>query len=284
MAMVLAACGSTDPAPWASEAEVFLSELASAYQESDTYAVLDFYAPAAEVSVWRGDNQGGGPISDLLRWNSGDLFQELDQIYLGQTDAVTLIGWPNAGELGAVVSAVDNGLITSETILGLAASLGRSLRASPEVLAAYEELQARYAEAWSDGSTERLAALYAAGAVVRDQLTGVEATGPDGIAKLASSATWSAVAASGAGAPEGAELLFLGPAPYLQDPQQAVAVFAVEDGSGCTEQVAVHWILDDRLIAQERAGIEARFEEVTTTTVLTIRAPGEWLFQVLHEL
>ena len=250
----LAACGSPDGSPkateWGSEAEQFFGELSVAYAASDFYGVLDFYTASAEVALWRGDNKGGGPVPDLLRWNSGDLAQDLQALHLGATGTVTLVHWPTAGELGAIASTMDEGLIERETVFGLAASLGRSLRASPTVISTYEGLYAAYTEAWTGGPADGLARLYAPDAAVRDGLAGIEAVGRDAITELASPGSWVAVTAadvSGEDAPADSLPVFLGPSGYLTDPEQAVGVYRVSNEVDCVVQVAVHWILEDGL-------------------------------------
>lgn len=279
MTVALAACGSpnepAEPPAWGSEAVQFFGELSQAYAASDFYGVLDFYSASAEVALWRGDNKGGGPISDLLRWNSGDLAQELLALHLGKSATVTLVRWPNADELGAIASTIEEGLIAGETVFGLAASLGRSLRASPTVISTYEGLYAAYTEAWTSGQSSHLARLYAPEATVRDELSGIEAVGLNAITELAPPGNWMAVTAAevtGEQAPAGALPLYLGPSGFLTDPQQAVGVFRVADENDCVRQLAVHWVLENGLIMSEH-----RYQEVESFRTCTgDELPAGW--------
>lgn len=263
LAVTLAACGSpgsSEEAPWGGEAVRFFDELSRAYTENDFYAVLDFYATYAEVEKWRGDNKGGGPVSDLLAWNSGDLGLVVQALHLGSREAVALVHWPNAMELGAVVATIDNGLIAKETVFDLAAAQGRSQRATPGVISAYETLYGAYAAAWSSGTSDRLAGLYSADATLRDEVSGITATGLDAITGLPSPGRWVAVTAvdiAGDTAPAAAPPVYLGPAAYGHDPQQALGVYRVENASGCVLQMAIRWLLDDGLIVDEH-----RYQEV----------------------
>jgi ketosteroid isomerase-like protein len=264
LAVLLAACGSGDsaaePTPWGSEAEAFFDELSRAYTENDLYGVLDFYAPSAHVEKWRGDNKGGGPVSDLLVWNSGDLALVVQALHLGATEAVALVRWPSAMELGAVVGIIEDGLIAHETVFDLAASQGRSQRASPEVISAYESLYADYAAAWTSGTSDSLADLYSPEATVRDELSGIEATGLEAISGLPLPGRWVAVTATdvaGDTAPAEAPPVYLGPAAYGQDPQRAVGIYGVADGDGCERQIAVRWLLAEGLIVEEH-----RYQEI----------------------
>lgn len=254
--LTVAACSSADEPsePWGSEAERYFAALSAAYLDNDFYGILDFYMASADVEKWRGAVRGGLPIQDLLRWNSGDLSQELEAVYLGGTGALTLVLWPRVADQGAVVSSVERGRIAHETVFELAASLGRSLRASPDVIATYEGLYDAYAEAWSGADAEHRARLYAPGASIEDALSGVAVSGRDAVVALDSPGGWEPVrntAHSGRdGSAEGPSV-YLGPRDYAQDPQRAVGVYEVMDADGCARRVAVHWVLDDGLIVTE---------------------------------
>lgn len=52
------------------------------------------------------------------------------------------------------MSTVERGLISGETVFDFSGTLERSLRASPDVIATYEDLYASYAEAWSGGDSK----------------------------------------------------------------------------------------------------------------------------------
>jgi hypothetical protein len=72
-----------EPAEWGVEAVEYFARLADAYNDNDTYGILDFYAPDAEVEKWRGDNRGSSLVPDLIRWNSADLGVDVESVYLG---------------------------------------------------------------------------------------------------------------------------------------------------------------------------------------------------------
>lgn len=262
--VALNACAPSDEAaestPWGSEPARYFEGLALAYTDGDFYGVLDFYAASAEVEKWRGAVEGGGRVSDLLRWNSGDLAHDLEALHLGGEGALTLVLRPRSGDQEAIASTVDVGLIARETVFDLAASLRRSLRASPDVIATYEGLYEAFAEAWSSESADLRSRLYATDAAVHDALSAVDATGREAIVGFASSDTWRTIANT---AHSGSEVsaegpsVYLGPRDYAQDPQRAVGVYEVTDSAGCTRQVAVHWILEAGLIVEEH-----RYSEV----------------------
>lgn len=261
--LALAACVSSDgageSAPWGSQPARYFDELSAAYTDSDFYGVLDFYAPSAEVEKWRGAEEGGGRVTDVLRSNSGDLAHELEAVHLGGDGALTLVLRPRSGDQEAIVTTIEHGLIAREIVFDLAAALERSLRTSPDVISTYEGLYEAFAEAWSSERPDHRARLYAADASVHDALTGVEASGREGIVGL-SSPRWSAIvntAHSGGEASAEGPSVYLGPRDYAQDPQRAVGVYEVTDSEGCTRQVAVHWILEAGLIVDEH-----RYSEV----------------------
>jgi len=62
-------------------------------------------------------------VAELLRWNSGDLDQEILGVYLSSQGALTMVSWDATNEMGAVVSTIHGGLIEAETVFDLA---GRS--------------------------------------------------------------------------------------------------------------------------------------------------------------
>jgi hypothetical protein len=257
--LALAGCASSaeaeGSAPWGSEAIRYFDELSVAYTDNDFYGVLDFYAVVAEVEKWRGDLRGGAYVSDLLRWNSGDLGYEPEGgLYLGDEGALSLVLWPRSGDQGAVVSTMANGLIAKDVVFDLAASLDRGFRAAPEVISTYEGLYQSFGEAWSDEDTDRLTQIYAPGASVHDGLLRIDAVSRDAIVELNSQGRWQTTRnmtrSEGGGTAEGASV-YLGPRDYLQDPQRAVGVYEVADSSGCTRRVAVQWTLDAGLVVEE---------------------------------
>jgi hypothetical protein len=275
--LALAACVSSDgadeSAPWGSEPARYFDELSVAYTDSDFYGVLDFYAPSAEVEKWRGAVEGGARVSDLLRTNSGDLGHELEALHLGGDGALTLVLRPRSGDQEAIVSTIDQGLIAREVVFDLAASLGRSLRASPDVISTYEGLYEAFAEAWSSESADHRARLYAADASLHDGLSRVEVSGGEAIVGLSTPGSWSTVVnpAGGEASAEGPSV-YLGPRDYAQDPQRAVGVYEVTDSAGCTRQVAVYWILEAELIVEEH-----RYSEVESFRRCAVgRLPVGW--------
>lgn len=255
----LTGCVSSDEAaesaPWGAEATAYFDELSQAYRDNDFYGVLDFYAASADVEKWRGAVRGGLPVADLLRWNSGDLSQELESVYIGGDEALTLVLWPRSGDQAAIVSAIEEGRIARETVFELTASLGRSLRASPEVISTYEGLYSAFAKAWSSGGADYRARIYGPEPSVHDALSGVEVSGRDAILGLRSPGNWSTLANtdhSGTEASAEGPSVYLGPRDYAQDPQRAVGVYEVADARGCTRRVAVLWILASGLIVEEQ--------------------------------
>ena len=256
--VALTACVSSDEAAdsasWGSEATAYFDELSQSYHDNDFYGVLDFYAASAEVEKWRGAVRGGLPVSDLLRWNSGDLSQELESVHFGGEEALTLVLWPRSGDQGAIVSAIEDGRIARETVFELTASLDRSLRASPDLISAYEGLYGAFAKAWSSDGTDYRARIYGPEASVHDALSGIEVSGRDAILGMRSSGNWSTLAntdhSGGEASAEGPSV-YLGPRDYAQDPQRAVGVYEVADAGDCKRQVAVLWILADGLIVEE---------------------------------
>jgi hypothetical protein len=261
MVLILAvtSCASRDAAAeapsWGSEPTRYFEELATTYSDNDLYGILDFYTPSAEVEIWRGDMEGGAPVTNLLRSNSGDLGQELEAVYLGGHGALTLVLRQRSGDQEAIVHTINDGLIAHEIVFDLAASLARSVRASPDVIATYEGLYQAYAEAWSSETAEHRARLYARDAMMYDAFSGLETSGRESIVGSATADTWSTVvntAISDAEVSAEGLSVYLGPRGYLQDPERAVGVYAVTNPEGCTRHVAVEWLLDAGLIVEER--------------------------------
>jgi hypothetical protein len=258
-----------DP-PWGAEASSFFEALTVEHSANDFYGVLDFYTPSAFIEKWRGDLRGGAPVAELLRWNSGDLDQEVLEIYLNPQGAMTLVSWATTAEWSAVVSTVEGGLINGETVFDFSGTLERSLRASPDVIATYESLYTSYAEAWSSGESEDLARLYAPSAGLTDDLTGLDIEGSESIAALGSTGV-AAVTASDIGIPDERPAVFLGPVEYGQDPGRAVGVFDFTDQSGCVHRVGVVWHLEAGLITSED-----RYHDVGTFPECFTSHPEGW--------
>jgi hypothetical protein len=150
--------------------------------------------------------------------------------------------------------------IARETVFELTASLDRSLRASPDVVSTYEGLYEAYAMAWSIEDADYRARLYTPEASVHDALAGESASGRSAVVAMPSAGRWSPILntahTGGEGSAEGLSV-YLGPRDYAQDPQRAVGVYEVADAAGCSQLVAVHWILDAGLIVEEH-----RYREV----------------------
>lgn len=264
LAIVAIACGPTealqDPLPWGEEAASYFDELAVAYVANDYYGVLDFYTSDAYQERWRGAVRGGALVRDLLVWNSGDLGHEVIGTHLSPEGALNLIEWESAGGLSVVVSTIENGVITGETVYDHGAWLDAGLRSSPDVVSGYEALYRRYAEAWTDSRADDLRSIYSDEAVLRETLGGDAGRGVDSLIESGSSLervdgielseTVNTVGLSGPG-------IFLGPADYGIDPGRAVAIYNVTDGSDCSRQMAVVWQVSDGQIIDE-----TRYEEV----------------------
>lgn len=256
LSMVAASCTTPDGASsesWGADAERYFRALSGAYEDNDVYGILDFYEPAAIVEKWRGAVRGGLPVADLLRWNSGDLGQQFESLYLGHRTALTQVTWPRSGDRGMIASTMEQGRIAGETVFELSASLRRSHRASPDVLAVYDGLAGAYAMAWSTRDGDDLARLYTHDAIVRDTISGVEVQGRGDIVSLPTN-RWSdvdVVTGPAEDAADPSQLVYLGPRDYAVDPQQAIAVFEVTDGADCRRRVAVHWLLDGERIRRE---------------------------------
>jgi hypothetical protein len=255
----VAGCSSAEPeaepAEWGVEAVQYFAGLADAYNDNDTYGILDFYTPVAEIEKRRGDNRSSSLVPDLIKWNSADLGVDVVSVHLGAEAALTLVQWPNPGDLGAVVSAMDGGRIAHETAFDLGGSLERSLRALPATIATYEGLYDAFAVAWSTNDRSSIVGLYAPGARVDDVLGfGVQVPFEE-IADSTTVLRWDPVAASevfGDSVSIDAPAVFLGPTEYGSDPQRAVGIYRVTDAHGCEYQVGVRWILEDRVIVDEQ--------------------------------
>jgi hypothetical protein len=262
--------GAQNDAPWGTEAVSFFEELTVEHSDNDFYGVLDFYTPSAYIEKWRGDIQGGAQVAEFLRWNSGDLDQEILGVYLSSQGALTMVSWDATNEMGAVVSTIQGGLIEGETVFDLAGPLTRSLRASPGVVATYEGLYTTYATAWSGGDVDKLRSLYASWAVINDPLNGLVIDGIDSV--TASGAPGKGVSPySGWDTSEAFSTVFLGPVAYGQDPGRAVGVFDVTDASGCVHRMATVWVLEGGLIISED-----RYHDVATYPDCHSPTPEGW--------
>ncbi len=243
---------SNSAAAWGSEAIVYVDRLAEVYRENDFYGILDFYTAAAEIEKWRGDNRGGWPVPDLIKWNSADLGFDVVGVHLGVDGALTIVRWLSSDDVGVVISDFNDGRIDHEVAFDLGDSLERSLRATPETIRTYEGLYRAYADAWSGHDGAAAARLYAPGAVIRD----IGRAGPgviveDGIAS--SRDAWEIITASDLfeDQSEAVPALFLGPSEYGGDPGRAVGVYLVTNAEGCQYQTGVGWILEDGVIVDE---------------------------------
>ena len=256
---VLAGCSSTERAAesdeWGADAVAYFDQLSGAYDENDVYGILDFYTPVADIEKWRGDNRGGWPIPDLIKWNSADLGVDVASVHLGNEAAVTLVRWPSSGDLGAIVSDLDGGRIDHEVHFDLGSSLEQSLRALPATISTYEALYAAFAEAWSTSDRSSIASLYSPGAHV-DDVVELGAPAPfEAIVDETAGLRWEpteALAVFGDTAPIGAPAVFLGPTESGSDPLRAVGIYRVTDAEGCEYQVAVRWSLENSVIADEQ--------------------------------
>ncbi len=280
VSLAVVACGPDEGAaasdPWGSEAVDYFDGLAAAYTENDFYGVLDYYASDAFVEKWRGDLRGGALVRDLLRFNSGDLDQQILALHLGSDGAITLTRWPATDELSAVFSQIESGLITGEAVYDLGGSLRRGQRVSPDVLAVYERLYMDYARIWTDGDEASLARLYEPDATIHDPLFGVKAFGLPALLAASAGTTQVEVASAarvGRDTSEDDLAVYLGPAEYGQDSQRAVGVFHVTDEEGCVRQVAVAWQVNDGRIIEEH-----RYQEVETFSLCSETVPptGWW--------
>jgi len=274
--LFLVACTSPDTEdaaePWGSEAVRFYDALATAYAGNDFYGVLDFYETTAEIEKWRGAVRGGLPVSDLVRWNSADLGHEVLAVHLGLEGATTIIRWDSIGDVTAVEGSIDRGLISSVVEYDQAATKARSLRALPEIVAAYEARYAAYADAWTAGRIDEISLLYAPDATVYDLEAGmisgrnaVVAAGTPGVRVEISK-----VAAGDNDSGGGLEV-HLGPGDFADDPGRSLGVFSVTDEDGCTYRVAVSWAFVDGKIAEER-----RYHEIESFRACSADPPEGW--------
>jgi hypothetical protein len=255
----LAGCSSGQrevaSAEWGAEAVVYFDRLADAYKSNDVYGILDFYTPVANIEKWRGDNRGGWPIPDLVKWNSGDLGVDVVSVHLGDAAALTLVRWPSSSDLGAVVSEIDGGRIDREVHFDLGSSLEQSLRALPATIGTYEDLYAAYAVAWTADDQASIAGLYEPGAHVQD-VVGVGAPVPfEEVVDDTTGLRWDPIQASdvfGDTVAMDGPAVFLGPIEYGSDPQRAVGIYLVTDADECEYQVAVRWNLEDGHIVDEQ--------------------------------
>jgi hypothetical protein len=270
--ILVTACGgeADEEGPWGSEATSFFEALTVEHSVNDFYGVLDFYTPSAFIEKWRGDLRGGAPVAELLRWNSGDLDQEVLEVHLNSQGAITVVSWASTDEWSAVASTLEGGLINGETVFDFSGTLEQSLRASPDVIATYESLYTSYAAAWSSGDSEGIERLYAPSAALNDDLTGLNVEGSGPIAALGSMGV-AAVTAPDIGISDERNAVFLGPVEYGEDPGRAVGVFDVTDASACVHRVAVLWHLEAGLITSED-----RYHDVGTFPGCFTTGPDGW--------
>lgn len=271
---VVVACSASNTAQdnqaWGAEATLFFEALTVEHSANDFYGVLDFYTPSAFIEKWRGDLRGGAPVAELLRWNSGDLDQEVLEVHLNSQGAITVVSWASTDEWSAVASTLEGGLINGETVFDFSGTLEQSLRASPDVIATYESLYTSYAAAWSSGESEDIARLYTSSAGLTDDLAGLDIEGSGSIAALGPTGV-STVTASDIGIPDERPAVFLGPVEYGEDPGRAVGVFDFTDQSGCVHRVGVVWHLEAGLIASED-----RYHDVGTFPGCFTTGPDGW--------
>jgi hypothetical protein len=277
---IVAGCSSSEPeaepAEWGVEAVEYFARLADAYKDNDIYGILDFYTPVAEIEMRRADNRGSSLVRDLIKWNSADLGVDVVSVYLGDEGALTLVQWPNPGELGAVVTVFDGGRIDHETAFDLGSSLERSLRALPATVTTYESLYDAFAVAWSTGDRSSIVGLYAPGARVDDELGFGVRIPFEEIADSTTVLRWDPVAAAevfGDSASIDVPAVFLGPTEYGNDPQRAVGIYRVTNAHGCEDQVAVRWILENGVIVNEQRFHETESYRACATPDL---AHGWW--------
>ena len=273
-----AACGSTDRDAWGSEAIRYFDGVSAALTADDTYGVLDFYALDARIESRTGDFQDRSvPVSEYLASHRADLKQNLIDVHLGATGAVTLVEWPGAGRLGAVLTEVSGNSITSEIQFVDVDSLSRSLLASPDVVERYVGLYRTFLARWSSGSGDA-ARLYASDATVRDALTGHVTSGVADIEQLfvgAPATPFEPVAMADlidtAGGPVAGLALFLDPVSFGRDPGRAIGVVTI-GAEDCPVQMAVVWDVRDGQIQAE-----TRYPEIVSLrTCTTSDVPDGW--------
>ena len=249
----LSACTPSEPVAaaegveWGAEAAQYFEELSRAYRDHDDYRVLDFHTPVAEVERWWRALRGGGRVSDVLRWNSGDLSQDLEALYLSGDEALALITFASEAERAAVVMEIQEDLIAHETVFDLAESLQTGARRDQMILDAYEQLYTEYLSMWSSPDSEQADGLYAPGVLIGDSLFGIE-TSPESMhGPNQSPGGFAAIATH----PEGI-VIYLGPGDYGDDPQRAIGAYEVTDEGGCPHLMAVLWQLDGGVIVGEQ--------------------------------
>ncbi len=255
--MVLVSCvanPSAENKTWGSDAVAYFDVLAQAYSDDDYYSVLDFYDVESSVEIWRGDNRGGMLVRNFLEWNSGDLGITIQGTYLGRDMAVTVVEWESSGALSAIHRDIAGGLITHEVIYDQGVWLEESLRSHSGLVARYEELYERYAEAWNGNDMAVIADLYEPGVTVTDPMFGEEIRGLEpleatrGWSSNLASLELSSVTITGSRA---APAVFQGPSEFGVDPERAVALYEVTDSEGCVGQLGVVWRFADGLIVAE---------------------------------
>ncbi|MGA8041042.1 MAG: hypothetical protein WCA93_13130 [Acidimicrobiia bacterium] len=277
LAFLIASCGTNHQASadkWGNEATDFLDELSNRYAENDFYGILDFYESTSFVEIWRGDLHGGAIIPNILRWNAGDMARRVDSVLLDDNDALELVTWEDSGRASAIIETIAAGRISHEVVYELVDTLRRSLRANPEVIATYTDLYDRYAGAWNDADADEIGDLYSGDAVVTDSLTGLEADGLEKVTTTATPGTLTPFAMSGLAGDSGqtdTRGLFLGPAPYGDDPSRALGVYTTVDSAGCSQQMAVVWQLEQGQIVDEH-----RYHEVESFRSCHDELPEGW--------
>jgi hypothetical protein len=228
-----------------------LRSIVAAHAADDFYGTLDFYSNSAEIDMSRAELSGEVAVSDRLRWNSGDLDHDVLAVHLDTNGALNLVRWTSNNELGVVASSVDEGIIDHQTVYDLGGTLARGLRATPGVVSRYEDFYAAYSEALTTGSADDVARLYATDALIHDSLLGIESIGIDAIIAQRSRGMWKDITATSVHSTQDAAV-YPGPAEYGQDPNRAVGIYLATNNEGCVHQVAVHWIIDNGLIEDER--------------------------------
>lgn len=275
LSIVTSACSgapeSRDDPEWGTEAEAYFQQLAEVYRSNDFYGILDFYTPVAEIEKWRGDNRGGWPVPDLIKWNSADLGFDVVSLHLGSDASLNLVRWPSSDDVGAVVSDFVGNRIDHQVEFDLGASLERSLRATPATIRTYTEFSRDYAAAWSGGDPAEVAGLYADGATIDDGKT----RGPVSFAQLVdtSPGAWELIEASyvfGREDFDDAPAMFLGPGEYGRDPERAVAIYTVTEPDGCERQVGVAWHFEGSVIVDE-----IRFHETVSSRLCGGGGPAD---------
>lgn len=235
----------------------YFESWANALSTGDAYGVLDFYTVDATV-----ENRTGvfgdltPPVHNTLRGNTAQIPRELLEVHVGFQQGVVVVIWPDRGEYRASLMDMVDGLISRETVFLDATSLGRSLRASPEVVALYVRLYEAYAAAWSDSDSQQASRLYAAEAVIRDALVGAVPVGGGLDGEISNQdETWMAVSLNALGVgeddPSAGIAVFIDPVDFGADSERAIGIFDVRKSDDCLSRVAVHWRLAGGLIVAE---------------------------------